>query len=240
VPDAGSLAALVHLGHPVIAMRAPRAAWSDGPVDVDTAVWLINEVLDDGSPASQIEASSLLCEHAGDLCDNRDGHGGEFSWPALLYSRWPTKPVRACRFEILFAIARVVLSRDKSWWGYDYDWSLVLLDEAMMKDPDPVLKHCARHLLRPLAESYAAGANRRNEFKLPWGNETKDLSVIEQRAHDHQEGERITKKTQDLVAELEHWRSSSSRHASPSEIIRSPFARLWKSEQRLRLSKSHS
>lgn len=46
---AGSLAALVHLGHPVIAMRALRAAWSDGPVDVDTAVWLINEVLESGS-----------------------------------------------------------------------------------------------------------------------------------------------------------------------------------------------
>jgi hypothetical protein len=205
---AGSLAALVHLGHPVIAMRALRAAWSDGPVDVGAAVWLINEVLAGGSRESQVEASSLLCEHAADLCDSQDGHEGEFSWPALLYTEWPISPQRACRFEILFAIVRVVLSKAKSWWGYEYDWSLVLLDEAMEKDPDVVLKNCARHLLRPLAECYASDYNRRSEVKLPWGDETKDLSVIESRASDRQEDGRTTKKTQDLVVEIERWRSS--------------------------------
>jgi hypothetical protein len=207
---AGSLAALVHLGHPVIAMRALRAAWSDGPVDVDTAVWLINEVLDKGSRESQVEASSLLCEHAADLCDDRDGHEGEFSWPALLYAEWPTRPLRACRFEILFAIVRVVLSKARPWWGYEYDWSLVLLDEAMERDPDPVLKNCARHLLRPLAESYAADFNRRSEVRLPWGDATKDLSAIERRASDPQGDGRTTKKTQDLIAKLERWRNSSA------------------------------
>jgi hypothetical protein len=202
---AGSLATLVHLGHPVIAMRVLRAAWSDGPVDVDTAVWLINEVLEKGSRESQFEASSLLCEHAADLCDGRDGHEGEFSWPSLLYNKWPIDQAKVCRFEILFAVVRVVISKTKDWWGFQYDWSLALLDEAIEKDPDAVLKNCARHLLEPLAKSYAVGYDLRSEIKLPWGDQTKDLSAIENRTLYHQGIERITKKTQDLVEELKRW-----------------------------------
>jgi hypothetical protein len=216
---AGSLATLVHLGHPVIAMRALRAAWFDGPVDVDTAVWLINEVLVKGSRESQFEASTLLCEHAADLCDDRGGHEGEFSWPSLLYSKWPVSPARVCRFEILFAVVRVVISKAKDWWGFQYDWSLALLDEAIEKDPDPVLQNCARHLLEPLAKSYAAGYNLRSEIKLPWGDETKDLSAIENRTLDHQKVERITKKTQDLVEELNRWCNYSASDSSTGKAL---------------------
>jgi hypothetical protein len=204
---AGSLASLVHLRHPVVAMRALRAAWSDGQVDVGTAVWLINEVLLDGSAASQVEASALLCEHAADLCNGQKGREGELAWPAVLYTEWPTNPPKACRFGILFTIARVVLSKNRAWWGYKYDWSVVLLDEAMKKDPDPVLKDCACHLLRPIVESYAAKSIVRNDIQLPWGDGVKKLPEIEKGVRDHKGVGRITAETRDLVKELEGWRS---------------------------------
>jgi hypothetical protein len=203
---AGSLASLVHLRHPVVAMRALRAAWSDGQVDVGTAVWLINEVLVDGSPASQVEASALLCEHAADLCNSQKGRKGEVTWPSVLYTEWLTHPPRACRFEILFTIVRVVLSRDKAWWGYNYDWAVVLLDEAMKKDPDPVLRDCACHLLRPVVESYASKSNVRKDIQLPWGDGVKKLPEIEKGVIDHQGVGRITAETRNLVKELEGWR----------------------------------
>jgi hypothetical protein len=57
---AGALAALVHLDHPVIAMRTLGAAWGDGVVDSASAVWLINEVFERGSKHSQLEAATLL------------------------------------------------------------------------------------------------------------------------------------------------------------------------------------
>lgn len=234
---AGSLATLVHLGHPVIAMRALRAAWSDGPVDVDTAVWLINEVLEKGSRESQFEAASLLSEHAADLCDDRDGHEGEFSWPPLLYNKWPIDPTKFCRFEILFAVVRVVISKAKDWWGLQYDWSLTLLDEAMEKDPDPVLKNCARYLLEPLAKSYAAGYELRSGIKLPWGDGAKDLLAIENRTLNRQGVERISKKTQDLAEELKRWCNPGASDSSNGKALWLWSARYWKSTRQYVFSK---
>jgi hypothetical protein len=75
---AGALAALVHLYHPVIAMRTLGAAWGDGVVDSASAVWLINEVLEQGSKQSQLEAATLLDIHSTELCAPVPG---SFSWP---------------------------------------------------------------------------------------------------------------------------------------------------------------
>jgi hypothetical protein len=180
---AGSLAALVHLGHPVIAMRALSAAWRDGSVDLATAVWLINEVLEHGSPASQLEACRLLFRHAGTMCDKDDDHAGDFEWPEALNTTWPADVPKAGRFEILFAIVEVVLSREKRWWGrYRDGWAVVLLDEAMKKDPDPVLRDCACHLAGALIESY----DDTQDIWLPWRDGHKDLTAIREDVRAHQ------------------------------------------------------
>lgn len=206
---AGSLAALVHLGHPVIAMRTLHAAWSDGSVDVATAVWLINEVLDGGSPASQKEASHLLCEHASDLCDKRDDHKGEFEWPELLYAEWPTRTPRACRFDIIFAIVGVLTSRDEAWWEYGDGWSIVLLHEAMKEDSDPVLKDCACHLLEPIIKPYAG-----KDMRLPWRDDIKEMAEIGKNLQEFEGCGRTTAKTRRLVADLETWRGITSRRST--------------------------
>jgi hypothetical protein len=41
----GALATVEHLGHPVIAMRTLQTALRDDAVDINTAVWLIDQVL---------------------------------------------------------------------------------------------------------------------------------------------------------------------------------------------------
>jgi hypothetical protein len=198
---AGSLAALVHLGHPVIAMRALRAAWHDKGVDVATAVWLINEVLERGTPVAQIEASYLLSEHANELC-YEEGRDGEFEWPEILHKKWIKDAPRACRLEIFSAIVAVLISRDKSWWGYTDGWAVVLFYEAMTVDPDPVLRDCACHLARPIIESYPT-----KDVRLPWGDDLRELAEIERSVRNYQGCGRITVKTTMLEKELESWLS---------------------------------
>jgi len=87
---AGSLAALIHLGHPVIAMRTLSAAWTDEKVDPETAVWLIGEVLGSASTLerSKNEAARLLLAHADELCLRGDEHRGEFVWPESPWEMW--------------------------------------------------------------------------------------------------------------------------------------------------------
>jgi hypothetical protein len=76
---AGALTTLVHLGHPIIAMRCLAASWDDKAIDSASATWLISEAYSKGTPASQIEAANLLRDHALDLTDPT--RPGTFSWP---------------------------------------------------------------------------------------------------------------------------------------------------------------
>ncbi|MEU1814953.1 hypothetical protein ABZ543_07125 [Streptomyces roseifaciens] len=78
---AGALASLVHLYHPVIAMRVLAAAWDAEAVDTGSAVWLINEALVDRKPRSQVEAARLFHQHANRLCSKTRG---QYELPALL------------------------------------------------------------------------------------------------------------------------------------------------------------
>jgi hypothetical protein len=64
---AGALSALVHLGHPLIAMRTLASVWQEGAIDSGTACWLISEVFQRGSPESKIEATTLLRQNVENL-----------------------------------------------------------------------------------------------------------------------------------------------------------------------------
>jgi hypothetical protein len=222
---AGSLAALVHLGHPVIAMRVLSTAWDDGAVDLATAVWLINEVLTTGSESSRFEASHLLCKHAADLCSTKTGAEGEFEWPRVLREKWPIDVPKSGRFELLFAIAGVLLSRDKTWWNNDDDWALVLLDEAMRKDPDLLLQWCSSRLLRPVIDGYVIPGYRRDDIRLRWRDGYKYLVDIQKDIETFRKtnkGARTTATTNALVERLEAWASlkeaQSKQLANRSEL----------------------
>jgi hypothetical protein len=132
---AGSLAALVHLNHPIIAMRTLGAAWADGAIDVPSAVWLINEVFERGADQSQLEAAALLDIHATELCTTSPGI---FFWPVSAEYLWPANMQLSARLRLLRAIMITLVSRPLEWWrsGGRAGWALSLFDEVVQHDDD--------------------------------------------------------------------------------------------------------
>jgi hypothetical protein len=149
---AGALAALVHLGHPVIAMRTLEAAWDDAAVDKATACWLISEVYQSGSESSQIEASALLRTKASTLPEEEGG--GDLEWPSAFWSKWLTDLPLEARYNNLLALVEVLLSRRKDWWDGTHGWVLILIDEAYRHDPDQDIRNAAAVLLTPILASF--------------------------------------------------------------------------------------
>jgi hypothetical protein len=146
---AGALAALVHLEHPVIAMRTLSAAWDDSAVDGATACWLISEVLEKGTDESKYEAAVLLLAHASKLCAD-DSHKGFYEWPAIIDLKWPMSIPRLARYVILLSLVELVLSRDQDWWSHDPALMTLLLHESLQTDEDSGIRNMAAYFLTAL------------------------------------------------------------------------------------------
>jgi hypothetical protein len=146
---AGALATLLHLGHPVIAMRVLAACWDDGQVDMASATWLISEIFALDAPQAQIEASFILDVHAAELCHEIPGR---FFWPAEVSDGWiPDAPLSA-RLRVLRAILTTVTSKDRQWWkdAGRQGWAVAVLREVLAKDPDADLKAHAAEAIRTM------------------------------------------------------------------------------------------
>jgi hypothetical protein len=146
---AGALATLVHLGHPIIAMRTLDSAWDANVVDSATGCWLVGEVFVDenASNASMTEAARILCSHANELCREEPG---QYEWPSVIYEDWPSRVPLEARYFNLLSLITVLLSRDKAWWGRTYNWIVVLLYVIVMRDEDQAMRSSAAKILRPL------------------------------------------------------------------------------------------
>jgi hypothetical protein len=131
---AGALAALVHLGHPVIAMRVLDSAWDEGAVNAGTACWLISEVFERGSEPSRYEASVLLLSHANNLCED-ERRKGQYHWPNAL-DGWPKKLGLgyAIRYNNFLSLIDALLSRDREWWGTELQWMLAMMYRIVQTD----------------------------------------------------------------------------------------------------------
>jgi hypothetical protein len=149
---AGAIATLVHLHHPVIAMRALGACWNDGAVDVPSATWLISEIFVLGDEQAQLEAAAMLDAHAHELCADTPG---TFSWPAAIEYSWPRMAPLPARLRVLRAVLRVLPSKDRSWWrdGGRDGWAAWLLREAMRHDDDPHIREHAALYIETLLEA---------------------------------------------------------------------------------------
>lgn len=150
---AGALATLVHLEHPVIAMRTLDSAWNEGVVDAATGCWLIGEVFKSptSSKASMVEASRILNSHSTQLCGEVPG---DFSWPAAIYEDWPKRIPFEARVQNLSSILITLTSQDKAWWGTTYNWAVVLLHVILTSDKDHGIRTTAAYALQPLLETY--------------------------------------------------------------------------------------
>lgn len=148
---AGALATLVHLGYPIVAMRTLSSAWRDEAVDADAACWLISEVFNDGSAASQVEAAGILRSHANQLAHFNEGQNvATFAWPHCLLADWPENLPPGARAQNLETLILVILSLERKYWRPNYVWCLTVL-AAATNDPDPAISTAARQLLAVMA-----------------------------------------------------------------------------------------
>jgi len=156
---AGALATLVHLDHPTIAIRALRAAWKDGAVDIETATWVIGEVLQSGTAESQLEAADLLYSRSAVLCE--DGPDGtlEVHWPYPILEAWPSHLPLDARCDVLGALVSMLVSRPVETWrtGRRHFWAIALLDEAIQREPDQILRAEAARAQRTVLTTVDGG-----------------------------------------------------------------------------------
>jgi hypothetical protein len=153
---AGAVATLVHLGHPVVAMRVLAACWDDGTIDTPSATWVISEVFESNDPQAQLEAAAMLDARARELCGCPPG---SFSWPSAIEFRWiPGAPLPA-RLRVFRSVLRMLVTKSPQWWseGGRQGWAVGVLYDAMQKDPDAGVRwHAAMAveiLLPPLEEA---------------------------------------------------------------------------------------
>jgi hypothetical protein len=195
---AGSLATLVHLGHPAIAMRALAIVWEEDRVDANTACWLISEAFRTGSEISQQEAAELLFQHAEKL--TKEARRAYYAWPDVLIDNWlPDLPLGA-RLRILVAFAKVVLSQEPSWWAAEW-WFLAYLDEVLQKDPDSAVRDSAAQLLRAFFDAMGAPPTARINWRSGW----KSLSDIKERTNQYAYQGHFLDAFQPIVERIPRW-----------------------------------
>jgi hypothetical protein len=194
---AGALGSLVHLGHPVIAMRALSAAWDDGAVDNATACWLIGEVLKGDSGEASREASILLRRHANKL--PRKEEDGASEWPLPIQANWPSNVPADVRWRILQALAEMLLSRERAWWGDRLGWVVILIHEAFRHDPSQATKDFSAGLLRILLSIEP------RQGLIGWRDGSKSLAEMHLGVSNYQPSYRLTGEPGVVINRLEAW-----------------------------------
>jgi hypothetical protein len=203
----GALAALVHLGHPIVAMRTLGAAWADKAVDAASAVWLINEILEGEDIQGHLEAATLLDIHAPELCAQTPGM---FSWPLSIEFKWPTSMRLNTRIHLLNAVLVTLTSKSIRWWsdGGRAGWALSLLDEAVQHDPDDGMRAEAATAARRIISVVNL---RTTQHENTW----KDVTDIHDRAASVEQLPTIISKLRLAQQKLAEWVeiSSPDRHS---------------------------
>jgi hypothetical protein len=197
---AGALSALVHLGHPIIAMRTLDAAWAEDAVDAGTACWLISQVLVTGSTESKIEASDLLLRNANKLARTGDRNRGRFDWPSVLRGQLPKKLPRSAKLSCIRATIEVLLSRPIAWWP-SYGWAIALLDEVIRTDRRFSIRNTAAKLLEVLLVPYEDVSGR----NLPWKGRRKRLQVVRKRLSKQRRSDIVVVGYWDLINRVADW-----------------------------------
>lgn len=158
---AGALATLVHLGHPVIAMRTLQAALNDDAVDLSTAVWLIDQVLTatpargarDDLVVSKQDAVDLLVTQLPRL--PVDDKPGDVPWPLSAVGAWPPNLGQQSGWRLMHTLLGLLMSRDAAWWtsgGLTWSWVIASLDRLARDETveQGLRQEAARHGLQLL------------------------------------------------------------------------------------------
>ena len=209
---AGALAALVQLGHPVIAMRTMRAAWDDGAIDAGTVCWLIDEVFTLGSDESKREAGLTLLSGASKLTRN----AGQFDWPRTVGSDWPQDLSTNTRGYILYAIVELLVSKDRTWWEqgtFGWWFFIPLLHEVRSSDKDSVVRDIAAEMLNQCF----AFTDFENVSWL-WKNETLTAAAVESDLRKHEYRYTMGQQARRYIDRLAAWLKGEAVSPSTSPL----------------------
>jgi len=163
---AGVLSTMVLLGQHRIAIRVLEAVWKSGNVDDGTATWLIGQVLtgdstygdpfdgDRTDEAAINEAAALLADHADQLTDK-----SMYYFPGHFLEQWRTEKELPdiAKGNLLLAMGRILVSRDKDWWspsGGPPAWPTKVLVECAENERVQSIRSSAAVLLGALHDCF--------------------------------------------------------------------------------------
>ena len=113
----GAIATMVELEGGSVALRVLGELWAARAVDPVTAVWLIEQVLNEDWPEDdQVFAAALLALNATTLVPAEGDREQDWEiWPSLP-KRWPTAAPDGVKNALILLAPRVLLARERKYW----------------------------------------------------------------------------------------------------------------------------
>jgi hypothetical protein len=171
---AGGLATIVHMGHPLIALRVLATALDNEKVDPQTAAWVLGEGLLAADDAVKEEAAALLNEHSAEFTENEKP--GFFSWPNCLTTAWISDLSRSAGQNVVSGLVELLVSQSQTWWTVEWSWVIYTLDEAMQRDRLADTRHVAATAVEAILAYW--------EDDQVWGLlDSRSASDVRDRAH---------------------------------------------------------
>jgi hypothetical protein len=140
---AGALTTLVHLGHPVIALRCLAAAWPESEaVDVKTATWTMEAAFNTGGQDAQSEAVHLATKNLSTLVP--DDPEADTWVPEFMLNQWDSNVNYATRCSIVRLYMSMPLKRSRADWGPEVsNWLIFVLYRIIEADESLALRRSA-------------------------------------------------------------------------------------------------
>jgi hypothetical protein len=143
----GAIATMVELEGGAVALRVLGDLWAAKAVATDTAVWLIEHVLNTDRPEDeQILAAGLLVLNATALVPAAGDEEQDWeSWPTLT-EPWPPHLPSGVKDALILLAARVLLARERKYWE-DRSGSLAPVVMLAKAHDDPDYRDAAASIL---------------------------------------------------------------------------------------------
>jgi hypothetical protein len=133
----GAIATMMELEGGAVAIRILGELWAADAVDSDTAVWLINRVLERSKQTDELQAAAaLLSTNVSKLVPGKnDADQDTENFPLLLYDSWPVSLPVIARNSLLVMTVKLLLVRELEWWQARSRFPVDLLTYAL-DDPE--------------------------------------------------------------------------------------------------------
>ncbi|WP_139245888.1 hypothetical protein [Geodermatophilus amargosae] len=115
----GAIATMMELHGGSVAIRILGDLWATDKVEVATAVWLLEQVLEDEdlSASQASDVTTLLALNATKLFPTEgDEHQDWNAWPKILHGPWPPHLTKQAKHNLLMAAVYALMGRNLQYW----------------------------------------------------------------------------------------------------------------------------